>query len=178
MLEYDKRIKNFNVKNAFSDICEFDDLVDTEGYFTSKYSDFSNLELCTYGYLEQLSCNEKPFQCSTNRVWYSFFLPKECTVPKEKEKTYKAFTLETFLECYNKYDSPFSTDWFQIRNKNHNDESNLLYCGYRNAKNCPKEKYIEDGIYLGGIFYDFNLLFENYEIFLNDKWQPFGIEKA
>ena len=37
-MELDKRIKNFNVKNAFSDICEFDDLVDTEGYFTSNYS--------------------------------------------------------------------------------------------------------------------------------------------
>ena len=64
-----------------------------------------------------------------------------------------------------------------IRNKNHNDESNLLYCGYRNAKNCPKEEYIEDGIYLGGIFYDFESLFEYYEIFLNDKWQPFGVEE-
>ena len=35
-MELDKRIKNFNVKNAFSDICEFDDLVDTEGYYLKK----------------------------------------------------------------------------------------------------------------------------------------------
>ena len=47
MLEYDKRIKNFNVKNAFSDMWEIEKLVDTEGYFTSYYSDFSNLKLCT-----------------------------------------------------------------------------------------------------------------------------------
>lgn len=166
-LNLDKRLthKPFTI----FDVEECQKYIGKEGLFADSPYDFEDLKNCGKGTLTHLSAVDGlPF--GTNSCDYKYFYPKE---ELNLESEYKQFTLDSFL----KFKEEYGSEWFQIRNKNHNDESNLLYCGYRNAKNCPKEEYIEDGIYLGGIFYNFNLLFEYYEIFLNDKWQPFGVEE-
>ena len=90
-----------------------------------------------------------------------FFVPERLLKPVEKK--YRAFTLAEWKEVIKD-----NYHWITMRVKETNQEFSLMYTGFITT---TKGSYIS----LGSHEFDFKHLVENYEIFVNNQWQPFGV---
>lgn len=100
---------------------------------------------------------------------YGLVLPLEWVKPEEPKKTYRAFSFNEFTSEYDfgdvityrfKEQDAIEEGMF-VGGKYLDEDAELPGCGY---------------VVLGNCRYSLTELFNNYEIMIDDKWQPFGIE--
>lgn len=145
-----------------------------KGYFTNNIDFFKNIDFCIYGTLEEVYAEQAdPFQMD-NRKFFRYFIP-ECFV-KPKEKKYRPYTLNEFLDKYGVCAN------IRIRQRDRTCQYFGKLIGYQfpTDPNTGEQKRDNDAIVcIGG--YNFKLieLFKDYEQYDNvkDIWVPFGVEE-
>ena len=139
-----------------------------EGYFSNNIENFCLLDGCFKRLLinvfkERKSC----FTDDEGRDW-KFFLPVEWV--KEPEKRYRAFTLAEWVDKHGIGDVVIYRS-----KKSDGIELHHMYVGYA----CGIGKNIDEigvgTLTLGVASYTFDYLFEDFELFYNGRWLPFGV---
>lgn len=169
--EFDERIINPSDIQSFT---QYDDVyVGESGYFSDYLCRFQCLKSCHMGTLTSINNNDSAgdyiFVCDDKNN-YRYFIP-EYLVKQEKPKKYRPFSLKEFLNIFK------IGDVVTYRMKCSNIDEHHMFTGYQ-AKTDKSQSNISGvgEIVLSG-FYELGYLFDQYELFLNGKWQPFGIEK-
>lgn len=139
-----------------------------KGYFENDIDSFKYMDLCKYGTLEKIYCDQaESFQMKELRKDYKFFIPEVFVVPKEKK--YRPFTLKEFQRNF-EIGKPI-----KFRRKyNSTSETYLIYLGYTFSE--IEHEYFEN-VFIGNNSYYLNELFEKYEYEIDDVWKPFGVKE-
>ena len=131
-----------------------------EGYFSNNLENFCLLDGCFKRLLRNVFKDVKDcFNDGDGRDW-KFFLPVEWV--KEPEKKYRAFTLTEWINQHE------IGEVIHYRSKSEEIEAHVMYMGTYHHKN-------KGTIVLGVASYTLDCLFEDCEIEVNGKWQPFGV---
>lgn len=151
------------------------------GYFANSIHLFKNLEGqdgIRYGKLIYLSDldhggdkSDKCFVCS-NQWAYRYFIPEDALKSEEPKKKYRPFSLEEFLKIFD------IGDQIDFKIKNSDEVKCAMFTGYITDVDRIDDKTpgaVE--LMLGVFHYSLFSLFEDFELFFEDKWQPFGIEE-
>lgn len=147
-----------------------------KGYFANTISYFSDINLCKYGTLGCIldeSKPEEPFYMEENKLSYGYFIP-ECFV-KPKEKNYRPYTLNEFLDKY------IICANIRIRQRDRTCQYFGKLIGYQfpTDPNTGKQKGDNDAVVcIGGYNFKLTELFTDYEQYDNmkDIWVPCGVE--
>ena len=135
-----------------------------EGYFSNNLENFCLLDGCFKLFLSNVFKDLKScFIDDKGRDW-KFFLPVEWVKEpeKESEKKYRAFTLAEWIEHHE------IGEVIHYRSKSEKIEAHVMYMGTYHHKN-------KGTIVLGVASYTLDCLFEDCEIEIDGKWQPFGV---
>lgn len=173
--------------NRISDIADIKTVITADendvgkmGYFANSIHLFKNLkglDGIKYGKLIYLSDldyggdkSDKCFVCS-NQWAYRYFVLEDVLIPEEPKKKYRPFSLEEFLKIFD------IGDQIDFKGKGCCDEVKVaMFTGYITDVDRIDDK--TPGaceLMLGNFHYSLFSLFEDFELFLEDKWQPFGV---
>lgn len=130
-------------------------------YLSNDIEKFSNLDMVDIDTLQYIG--EEHFYGSDKQ--FAFCLPFDFV--KEKEKEYEPFDPETFED---RFGVGFAIKYRRKCYKSTAYRSMIETISY-------DEKTKEFFVMLGGTIFTLNELFENYELYKNDAWIPFGKEK-
>ena len=150
-----------------------------KGYFTDDIHAFNNLEECDCRYGELVEHDDVdyayPYCCedvdgcgdgSTTCDWFAFYIPESSLKQKEKQKKYRPYTINEFLDKFHFGDSII------LRPKIHTKtEFHVAYNGYKVIDNNKIE------FYFGPAIFTLPELFQSYERFYLGRWYPFGVEE-
>lgn len=171
-LELDKRIKSID---DIQTILRYDvNCIGCKGYFFDEFVDTKDLSKCRYGELENiitdnndLCFKEKPK--NGNTFFYRFFIPEADLKPVEKK--YRPFSLEEFLKIFH------VGNLIHFRRKNDDEVKVAMFTGYITDVDRIDDKTPGAVELMLGIFHYslFSLFDEGFEVFFENKWQPFGI---
>lgn len=168
-MDLDKRIKNNHRPLCVTDIKWAMGFIGKNGFFADAINCFENLSECQSGLL--ISVKDKklhPFECD-NQWHYTFFIPEEWIEPEEKK--YRPYTLAEWIEHHE------IGDVIHYRCKSEGIEFRNMYMGYAFGEGKDITKANVGTVTLGVANYSFDYLFEDYEIEIDGKWQPFGIKE-
>lgn len=179
-MELDKRImSNYKIYTCF-DIEEAKEYIGKQGYFADNIEEFNKLVNCPYDMLKNVYDNtdSSPFSFMSfcehhdhnyvNSNIFKFFLPAEfVNLTKPKEKKYRPFTLDEFLDVFH-IGQPIT-----FRNKEYKFKKVLIFNGYETLSNGNAV------IDMGTTVYTPQELFDVFELQKPNKeeWQPFGVEE-
>ena len=164
-LKLDKRIPNQNcIFTCFDTDCA-EQYIGKQGYFTSCYSNFANINNLLKGRLTGIdeSLVTEKYHANVGKEYYSFFLPEDYLKPEEK--VFRPCTLDDF--------GLHIGDLIRFRKKDdHNFEIGSMYMGYIKYDGIVK-------VQLGNNYYSLQELFNEYEWYDNDShtWEMFGVEE-
>ena len=145
-----------------------------KGYFANNIDFFKNIDLCIYGTLEAVHGDQaESFEMRENRKFFRYFIP-ECLV-KPKEKNYRPYTLNEFLDKY------IICANIRIRQRDRTCQYFGKLIGYQfpTDPNTGKQKGDNDAIVcIAGYNFKLTELFTDYEQYDNmkDIWVPCGVE--
>lgn len=163
--ELDKRIKDFSDIQSYK---QYDDkYIGEYGYFSDSIVGFSDLDSCKRSVLDNIDDmggTDMIFDDDDN--YYRFFLPE--SLLKEPEKKYRPYSLTEWIEQHE------IGEVIHYRSKSGEVELRQMYVGTRHSQGIKK---IIVKITLGEASHTLDCLFEDYEIEVDGKWQPFGIEE-
>ena len=171
-MELDKRIKALTDIQSVTNGCHDWEFMTKKGYFANSIFNFKDLKrTCVYGEYAGWREHNQCFLCEQtgDQAYFSFFLPEDSLLPKEPEKKYRAFSLNEFLEQYK------VGDLVEFRRNGYEEVEHAMFTGYVTAPDESDKNSGENQIVIGAMRYSFAYLFEYYELFFNDKWQPFGV---
>ena len=174
-MELDKRIKEGKRPLTCFDIEEAKAFIGKECYLSNNMGCFSDLNCgvenkeIKKAELTNISnsapCYEIP------GFYYDFCLPCEWVKPEESEKKYRPFSLDEFLKIFD------IGDQIDFKGKGYCDDVKVaMFTGY--ITDVDRSNDEEPGaveLMLGCFHYSLLDLFKDYELFLEDKWQPFGV---
>ena len=175
-MNLDKRIKALTDIQSVTDGCHDWEFMTKKGYFAESITEFEDLKKCVYaeyiGYREHERCfhywDEKDGKDYTHYARY--FLPEDSLLPKEPEKKYRPYTL---AEWVNKHEIG---DVVKFRNSK-GQEFHVLYTGFTfDTSDDIQDTRTKGQIMFMSVPYSFQELFDNYEICVYGRWQPFGTE--
>ena len=141
-----------------------------EGYFANSIDEFCDLNEVIDGKLFDVDDSTNiPFNCSDtvgDDYYYSFFLPKEWV---KNEPEWRPYLIDEWLQEHN------FGDMIEFRHKSIKRELTAMFTGQIREIDGTMR------IILGANAYDFDELFEHYELIdkTNDGkfvWRPFGVE--
>lgn len=161
MIELDKRIvEGKKPLTAFDEVAG--KFIGTECYFSDDAIDFGNVVLnCQKGRLLSIGELTGSFNATKNNSYANFNYCLPCEWVKEEPK-YRPFSLNEFLNQYHLGDEII------VRRKLNKERSiHKLFTEYGGNDNT---------IHLGTYWFTFQDLYDNYEIFRDAEWKPFGIE--
>ena len=165
-MELDKRIKEGKKPLTCFDVEEAKAFLGKECYQTDDVTGFANVDTLTKATLVSIDEGDvRPYKLESNRNWhYSsiFILPCEWV---EEEKKYRPYTVMEFIKYY-----PIGSH-LHFRPKNDTMEMHRLIAGYNDCKNGA------GSLFICGAMYSMFELYDNYEIFKDGEWQPFGIKE-
>lgn len=130
-------------------------------YLSNDIAEFSDLDLVDIDTLQYIG--EECFYGSDKQ--FAFCLPFDFV--KEKEKEYKPFDPETFEKHYD------VGSVIKYRRKCYKSRSYKSLVEDISYDEQTKEFFV----ILRGIIYTLNDLFEEYELYENGKWKPFGVKE-
>ena len=162
-MELDKRIEALTDILSVTAGCHDWELMTKKGYFANSIFDFKDLKrLCVYGEYAGWREHNQCFLCEQagDETYYSYFLPESRLLPEEPEKKHRAFTLNEFVNQYSLGDEVI------MRSKDNPTSKHVLFVGYEEGG---------DDVLLGQYWNTFMILFNNYELYIDGKWQPFGV---
>ena len=140
-------------------------LIGTYGYFSRKMSDDSE-DWTSKKQLRRIMIDEKGmyFVADTLNTRYQYFLPAD-KVKEVEEPKYRPFTLEEFNKVI-----PMGTVFkYKYKRNNVNDIYYVYYHANLDGENGFQEIFFENS------YHDFDYCFNEMKLFLNGKWQPFGV---
>lgn len=148
-----------------------------EGYFSDYPRTFADgeasIDECAEKGILKLEGNHEncPYVNKTTRLNYPYFLPAEWLKSEEQEKKYRPYSIAEFLKLYQ------VGDIVEFRAKICDEFYRVMFIGYiTNSNRSMDEKPGEIDVMLGNYLYSLSHLFEDYELFFEDEWQPFGVE--
>ena len=159
----------------FSDhLCTFNELLDAYSYVTadilvSKEKYLYVGELLTVGDSDG-SCYEAGINGEAE--WFQFCLP--CEWVKESEKKYRPFSIEEWKFKH----SVGNTILYRYKGTYCGDhcEAELMYLGYIKPLDGITDEAGKGQIVLGNNAHGLQILFDDYEIWADGEWKPFGVE--
>ena len=143
------------------------------------FEDLDKFTTLVKGNLYRVQDTEKPFlidmiACSR----YAYCLPCEWVKKKEQESVWKPYDLDTLRE-----DKIFFGEAVTFRRKTDDNSARIVTAIY-NGKSENSDDLDDSEILLGGEWYGFQRLFDEYEMFDNKysddnlcKWRPFGYQE-
>ena len=162
--ELDKRIKDFSDIQSYR---QYDDkYVGETGYFTDYFADLTDLSRCKKSVLVAIdddTVTDNLFDDGDG--FYRFFLPESLVLKEEKTKKYRPYTVMEFIKYY-----PIGS-YLHLRIKDDSMEMHRLIDGYNDYKNG------NGTLFMCGTGFSMSELYENYEIFKDGEWKPFGVEE-
>ena len=173
-MELDKRFKVLPFCCFGADKRVVTSHIGEKGYFANEISSFCDINICKYGTLGSvLGDQQESFYMSETEESFSFFIP-ECFV-KPKEKNYRPYTLNEFLDKYTVCAN------IRIRQRDRACQYFGKLIGYQfpTDPNTGKQKGDNDAIVcIGGYNFKLTELFTDYEQYDNmkDIWVPCGVE--
>ena len=170
-MELDKRFKVLPFCCFGTEKCE--KYIGQKGYFAKRISYFSDINSCKYGTLEKIDSDQEPFYLNETEQYFSFFIP-ECLV-KPKEKNYRPYTLNEFLDKYR----VCANIRIRQRDRTYQYFGKLIGYGFPTDPNTGKQNGDNDAIVcIGGYSFKLTELFTDYEQYDNmkDIWVPCGVE--
>ena len=173
-MELDKRFKLLPFCCFGADKRVVTSHIGEKGYFANEISSFCDINICKYGTLGSvLGDQQESFYMSETEESFSFFIP-ECFV-KPKEKNYRPYTLNEFLDKYTVCAN------IRIRQRDRACQYFGKLIGYQfpTDPNTGKQKGDNDAIVcIGGYNFKLTELFTDYEQYDNmkDIWVPCGVE--
>lgn len=176
-MKLDPRINNGKKPlNAF-DTEEAKQFIGKEGYVADCLAIFTNIK-CNKSMLTAI--NETAQSCfeDDDGVKWDFFLPAEWVREKEPEPVWKTYDLDTLRE-----DKILLGHVITFRRKTDDNSARIITAIY-NGKSENSDDLNDSEILLGGEWFGFQRLFEDYEIFDSAygdskicKWRPFGYQE-
>lgn len=171
-MELDKRIMS-----GKKPLTAFDELeskyIGTDCFFSDKPSDFADLSKCQVGKLMSLDAVSGMFGASKNNSYAVFYFCLPCEwVEEKKEAKYRPFSLDEFFNIFE------VGDLIVFKMKNDDEVKCAMFTGY-----ITDDERIDDKtpgaceVMLGIFHYSLFSLFEDFELFYNGEWQPFGIKE-
>ena len=162
-MELDKRIIEGKKPLFCLDTEEAKQFIGKEGYFTNHLGVFAHIRRIEKYMLTAI--DEKAQSCfkDVDGVRWDWFLPTEWVKPEEPEKKYRPYTVMEFIKEY-----PLGSH-LHFRPKNKLIEMHRLIDGYNDCLNGAGT------LFMCGGMYSMSELYNNYEIFKDGEWQPFGV---
>lgn len=165
-MKLDKRIsKDCKLYSCF-DTEQAQEYINTKGYFTDYYDNFSDVGKLFYGTLVDIDSNSQfsyRLSNSERKESYKFFLPEKFVKKEKKLRPFK--NISEF--CNNTGCKIVGAHCIYIRIKDTKREEILLYTGF---------DFGNDAVHLGGHVLTLETLFYNYEFLYKGDWMPFGVE--
>ena len=176
-MELDKRILPGKRPLGCFDTEAAKEFIGKEGYFCRAEYLFSDAKkIGSTSILAQIKPKEQePFvpQIAIDRdqsFAYEYFLPAEWLKPEEPEIKYRPFSLNEFLKIF------AIGNLIDFKKKNSDEVECVMFVGYLTDIDRSKdEKPGANIVMLGTYRYSLSVLFERYEMFFEDEWQPFGV---
>lgn len=162
-MELDKRILEGKKPLDCFDTEIAKQFIGKKGYFSNYLNVYTNLCNMEEGVLHSLDEQHGEAFVEEYAKW-KFFLPAEWVKPEEPEKKYRPYTLTEFVNTYSLGDEVI------IRTKDNSTNRHVLFTEYEEGKG-------RDDVRLGQYWYTFMILFNNYELYIDGEWKPFGIEE-
>lgn len=173
-MELDKRIKEGKRPLTAFDVME-SKFIGTDCYFSDKASDYGDLSNCQVGCLLSRDGMTGVFNATKNNSYANFDYCLPCEwVNEEKsepEPKYRPFSLEEFLKIFD------VGDQIGFRCKDNGEVKYAMFVGYTDGFFADNTDKIdgENDVMIGIYRYSFSYLFENYDLYFEDEWQPFGV---
>ena len=166
-MKLDPRIKALSDILTCFDIEEAKQYIGQKGYFTDDLYRFSDVLSCYHDTLTNVKDNDDDnyiFNDDDNHYWDLFIPESRLLIEKKK---YRPFDSKTFEQHFD------IGSVIEFRKK---DEKNRIY--KETIESTSKdynlnEFYVEIGEYT----YTLSDLFEDFELFENGEWKPFGVEE-
>ena len=172
-MELDSRIKEGKRPLTCFDVKEAIQFIGKECYLSNSIADYADLNNVTAKrILDDVSNTSIPYSSNPAGI-YCYCLPCEWVKPEEPEKKYRPFSLDEFLKIFD------IGDQIDFKGKGYCDDVKVaMFTGY--VTDVDRSNDEEPGaveLMLGCFHYSLSDLFKDYELFLEDKWQPFGIKE-
>ena len=156
---FDSRIKDLSNIQSFK---QYDDkYIEKTGYFSDSLCRFQDLKCCHWSILKNISNSEEAgdFIFESTGGNYRYFIPESLLKPEEKK--YRPYTLPEFVNEYSLGDE------IVLRRKE----------GNRDIRHILFTEYIEGDtdVCFNGIWYALDALFNEYELYTDEGWKPFGV---
>lgn len=174
MIELDKRIiKGKRPLDCF-DTKTAKQFLGKEGYFSDYLNVYANISIMKEDVLQSLDehHNNEHYDGTyiASRVKWNFFLPAEWVKEEKKEPKYRPFSLEEFLYIFS------MGNRIDFKKKNDGEVKRAMFTGYITDDERIDDKTPEAvELMLGCFHYSLFSLFEDFELFFDGKWQPFGM---
>ena len=172
-MELDKRIKDIS---TIQTILQYDvNCIGCKGYFFDEFVQTKDLSKCRYGELIDITThddrNDLCFKAEYEEGlvgFYRFFIPEDDLKPVEKK--YRPFSLEEFFNIFE------VGDLIVFKMKNTDEVKCAMFTGYiTDVERIDDKTPGAVELMLGCFHYSLLDLFKDYELFFEDKWQPFGV---
>ena len=145
-----------------------------ECYLSDGVASFANIDNLNKAMLMEVDDEDMhPYKLENTRWHYGalFILPCEWVKPEEPKKKYRPFSLEEFLAIFS------MGNRIDFRKKNDDEVKVAMFTGYITDVERIDDKTPGAVELMLGIFhYSLFSLFEDFELFYNGEWQPFGVE--
>ncbi len=183
-MSLDKRILSGKKPLTYFDVEQGNEFIGKECYFSDiafKYEDLDTIEnsdnYISYakGTLSKFNvyCKEdRVFENRDTGVGYRYCLP--CEWVKEPEKKYRPFSIEDWKLKYSfgdtilyRYKGTYCDDHREVE---------TMYLGYAKQLNGITDEAGKGELILGDGCHELQNLFDNYEMWVDGGWKPFGIE--
>ena len=163
------------------DIEEARHFIGRKGHFSDNLTYFANLNDAGIAILGMVNDSDwnYPFMATGQATGKArYFLPAEWVREKEPEPVWKPYDLDTLRE-----DKIFLGDVITFRRKTDDNSARIITAIY-NGRSENSDDLDDSEILLGGEWFGFQRLFEDYEIFdsrYSDdnlcRWRPFGYQE-
>lgn len=176
-LTLDKRIKSID---DIQTCLEYDDkFINEKGYFFDNFVQAKNLTECHYGRLVDIcgnnsddNCFKVSYESWNERIdYFRFFIPESLLKPVENK--YRPFSIEDWKLKHSigetilyRYNGTYCDD---------HREAEVMYLGYVKPLDGVTDVAGKGELILGNESLGLQNLFNNYEMWVNGDWQPFGV---
>lgn len=171
-MELDSRIKEGKRPLTCFDIEQAKEFLGKECYFSNCKSHYKNLsafekfvsltDYCIGELTAIMDLGDRVFDVDQQCNEFRYCLPCEWVKEEKSEPKYRPYTLTEFVNTYSLGDEVV------MRSKNNPTVKHVLFI------ECEQGR---DDVHLGQYWYTFMILFNNYDIYTDEGWKPFGVEE-
>lgn len=174
----DDRIKSTNDIQTI--VCNNLGFIGCKGFFFDEFIQTKDLTKCDYGTLVDINgdsddhCFKATDEKGHERIgYYRFFIPEKLLKPVEKK--YRPFSLHEW--CLKQSIGDKIIYRYKGTYCNDHREAEVMYLGYVKPLDGVTDEAGKGELVLGNESLGLQNLFNNYEIWVDGGWKPFGVEE-